>query len=133
MKRIIRISDVLVSDLAGIVRPLLTLGLVLSGGVSIVAIGLLITYSILLRTHEGIEAFMGVMSFSGAGLVEPVRRAIEVINWISFLALGAFCGREALRYAASIERRSRPNNVVQFPSRKNNSSLLGSGGIVANL
>jgi hypothetical protein len=133
MKRVLRIADIIVSDLAGVIRPALLLGLVLSGGVSSIAISLLISYTVLLRPHEGLAAFLGVMSFAGAGLVEPARRVVEVVNWLSLLALVGLCVRSAAHYLSSVEQRSQRNNIVQFPTPKKTSFMGSGGGIVANM
>lgn len=89
------------------------------GAVACVAIASLAAHSILLRPADGLESFVAVLSFSNAGLVEPVRYCVEIFNWIGVMVVAGFTLNSCYR---SIQRLfSRPvsrSMVVPFPQKR---------------
>lgn len=127
-----RFCDVIVEDCADIIKYALIIILLAGGSIACVAIASLTAHLVLLRPELGIQSFHTIMSFSGSGLVEPVRKVIETGSWIGLIGIVFAALRSTAHYFQSVAvRASRPNNVIHFPTPTNTSSIMGPG--VANL
>lgn len=127
-----RFVDVLVEDCSDLIKYALLLTLLGGGAVSCVALSSYIAHATVMRPSEAAASFNAIMSFSQSGLTEPVRRTVEICNWIGLLGIGLVTIRTIASYFTSVGHRAiRPNNVVQFPHPVNSGPSLGSN--VANL
>lgn len=108
----------LTSDLHSVVNAFILAILLFVGAVACVAVATLVSHTILLRPEEGIETFFAVLSFSNAGLIEPVRQGVEILNWVGLLAIGLVSCNSCASYLRGVPRRAAPSsNVVRFPRK----------------